>query len=116
GFYFWRNSNKNAQAATRAANFGGGRGIPVVVAKAVAQDLPITLDGLGSGTAFNTVTLQRRGDGELGDAQRNDTRYAQLVKDGVIPQQQYDTQHALAAQLEGAVALDTASIDSAKLN
>jgi multidrug efflux system membrane fusion protein len=159
GFYFWRNSNKNAQAATRAANFGGGRGIPVEVAKAVAQDLPITLDGLGSVTAFNTVTLKSRVDGELvevdfkegqdvkkgdllavidprpyqvalaqaqaklvqdqaqlGDAQRNDTRYAQLVKDGVIPQQQYDTQHALAAQLEGAVALDTASIDSAKLN
>jgi multidrug efflux system membrane fusion protein len=39
-----------------------------------------------------------------------------LVKDGVIPQQQYDTQHALAAQLDGAVASDMASIDSAKLN
>jgi multidrug efflux system membrane fusion protein len=159
GFYFWRSSNKNAQAATRAANFGGGRGIPVVVAKAVAQDLPITLDGLGSVTAFNTVTVKSRVDGELvevdfkegqdvkkgdllavidprpyqvalaqaqaklsqdqaqlGDAQRNDARYAQLVKDGVIPQQQYDTQHALAAQLSGSVASDMASIDSAKLN
>jgi membrane fusion protein, multidrug efflux system len=159
GFYFWRTTSKNAQAATRAANFGGGRGIPVVVAKAVEQDLPITLDGLGSVTAFNTVTLKSRVDGELvevdfkegqdvrkgdllavidprpyqvalaqaqanlardqaqlTDAKLDDVRYAQLVKEGVIPQQQYDTQHALADQLTGAVASDTAAIDSAKLN
>jgi multidrug efflux system membrane fusion protein len=38
------------------------------------------------------------------------------VKDGVIPQQQYDTQRALASQLEGAVAADQAQIDNAKLN
>ena len=38
------------------------------------------------------------------------------MKDGVIPQQQYDTQRALASQLEGAVAADQAQIDNAKLN
>lgn len=53
---------------------------------------------------------------QLADAKLNVDRYSQLVKDGVIPQQQYDTQQALASQLEGAVAADQAQIDNAKLN
>jgi multidrug efflux system membrane fusion protein len=53
---------------------------------------------------------------QLTDAKLNANRYSQLVKDGVIPQQQYDTQLALAGQLEGAVAADQAQIDNAKLN
>jgi multidrug efflux system membrane fusion protein len=53
---------------------------------------------------------------QLTDAKLNANRYSQLVKDGVIPQQQYDTQQALASQLEGSVAADQAQIDSAKLN
>jgi len=53
---------------------------------------------------------------QLTDAELNADRYGQLVKDGVIPQQQYDTQRALASQLEGSVAADQAQIDSAKLN
>ena len=161
GYYVWRSTAKT-QAAGRnggGQNNFGGRGVPVVVAKAYEQDLPITLDGLGTVTAFNTVTVKSNINGEimevdfkegqdvkkgdllavvdprpyqvslaqaqaalardtaqLSDAKLNDQRYQQLVKDGVIPQQQYDTQHALAAQLTGAVAGDQAAIDSAKLN
>jgi len=43
-------------------------------------------------------------------------RYAQLVKEGIIPQQQYDTQNSLATQLGGSVQADQAQIDNAKLN
>jgi membrane fusion protein, multidrug efflux system len=53
---------------------------------------------------------------QLADAKLNAERYQQLIKDGVIPQQQYDTQVALANQLQGAVDSDQAQIDSAKLN
>jgi membrane fusion protein, multidrug efflux system len=53
---------------------------------------------------------------QLADAKLNADRYSQLVKQGVIPQQQYDTQRALASQLDGAVEADQAQIDSAKLN
>jgi membrane fusion protein, multidrug efflux system len=53
---------------------------------------------------------------QLTDAKLNVDRYGQLVKDGVIPQQQYDTQRALESQLEGSVAADQAQIDNAKLN
>ena len=53
---------------------------------------------------------------QLADATLNAGRYDQLVKQGVIPQQQYDTQKALASQLQGSVQADQAQIDSAKLN
>lgn len=52
----------------------------------------------------------------LKDAKLNMDRFAGLVKDGVIPQQQYDTQVSLVGQLEGAVRADQANIDNQKLN
>ena len=52
----------------------------------------------------------------LNDAKLNLDRDAGLVKDGVIPQQQYDTQKALVNQLTGTIQSDQAAIDAAKLN
>ena len=53
---------------------------------------------------------------QLTDAKLNAQRYDQLTKQGIIPQQQYDTQMALANQLQAAVGADQAQIDNAKLN
>ena len=53
---------------------------------------------------------------QLSDAKLNADRYAQLVKDGIIPQQQSDTQNSLATQMAGSVQGDQAQIDNAKLN
>jgi membrane fusion protein, multidrug efflux system len=53
---------------------------------------------------------------QLADAKLNAQRYDQLVKSGIIPQQQYDTQVALTNQLQAAVQGDQAQIDNAKLN
>jgi membrane fusion protein, multidrug efflux system len=52
----------------------------------------------------------------LKDAKLNMDRFAGLVKDGVIPQQQYDTQVSLVGQLEGALRADQANVDNQKLN
>ncbi len=52
----------------------------------------------------------------LNDAKLNLDRDAGLVKDGVIPQQQYDTQKSLVNQLTGTIQSDQAAIDAAKLN
>jgi multidrug efflux system membrane fusion protein len=53
---------------------------------------------------------------QLSDAKAIAQRDAQLLKDGIIPQQQYDTQMALTSQLQAATQADQAQIDNAKLN
>ncbi len=53
---------------------------------------------------------------QLGDAKLNLDRDAGLVKDGIIPQQQYDTQNALVKQIGGTIQADQAAINAAKLN
>jgi multidrug efflux system membrane fusion protein len=171
GVFVWRSMHKTQTAAAaqtgaapggaarRAGGGGGGGGpVPVVVATAARQDLPVYLDGLGTVTAFNTVTMKSRVDGQLvqvnfkegqdveqgqllavidprpfevalsqsqanlakdqsqlADATLNLTRFEQLAKEGVIAQQQDDTQHALVGQLQGSISADQAQIDNAKL-
>jgi multidrug efflux system membrane fusion protein len=39
--------------------------IPVTAAVAVSRDVPVYLNGLGTVTAFNTVTVKTRVDGQL---------------------------------------------------
>lgn len=56
-----------------------------------------------------------RDQAQLKNAQLDYDRYQGLVKDGVIPQQQFDTQRALVNQLQGTVQTDQAAIDTAKL-
>lgn len=52
----------------------------------------------------------------LKDAKLNLDRFSGLYKEGVIPQQQFDTQGSLVGQLEGSVRSDQAQIDTVKLN
>ena len=52
----------------------------------------------------------------LENARRDLQRYADLYKQGVIAQQQYNTQESLVAQQEGLVRADDAQINNAKLN
>lgn len=52
----------------------------------------------------------------LENAKRDLQRYADLYKQGVIAQQQYNTQQSLVDQLEGQVRSDDAQINTAKLN
>ena len=53
--------SKDKQAQAAAAN----RAVPVAVASAVEQDMPVYLTGLGSVTAYNTVSVKSRVDGQL---------------------------------------------------
>ena len=149
---------KSADPKPATVKAGTGPTVPVAVATAQSQDMPVYLTGLGSVTAFNTVGVKSRVDGQLmqvtvkegqrvnrgellaiidprpfevqlsqaqgalyrdqaqlRDVKLNVGRYAELVAQGIISQQQYDTQRALAEQLEGAVHVDQAQIDNAKL-
>jgi len=169
GIWYFRGSRIPSQASDPSAPATSGRGrggaggmgnfvVPVVVAAAQRGDLPVYFNGLGTVTAFNTVTVRSRVDGQIvnvafkegqfvheGDllvqidprpfqvqleqaegqlakdqAQRKDAevnleRYKLLFKEGVIPQQQLDTQAALVGQFDGAITSDQSQIDNAKL-
>lgn len=157
-------ARSQGQGATRATTKGQNQGrggafaVPVVVATAYAGNLPVYFNGLGTVTAFNTVTVRSRVDGQivkinfqegqyvhqgdslveidprpflvqleqaegqlakdqaqLRDAQLNYARAQVLVKDGVVPQQQLDSQQAQVGQYTGLIKTDQAQIDNAKL-
>jgi len=171
GVWYFRGARTPSEAANPSAPAAAGKGrggagsagmgsfsVPVVAAAAQHGDLPIYFNGLGTVSAFNTVTVRSRVDGQLinvafregqyvheGDllaqidprpfevqleqaqglltkdqAQRKDAeanleRYKLLFKEGVIPQQQLDTQGALVGQFDGAIKSDQSQVDNAKL-
>jgi membrane fusion protein, multidrug efflux system len=161
GIAWW--ASRGGPTQKGAASGPGGRGaavaaVPVAVAPAERRDLPVYLTGLGTITAFNTVTVKTRVDGQivrvafregqevrkgdllvvidprpfevqmaqaqaslakdqaqLTDARLNLQRDRDLLAQGVLPQQQVDSQQALVHQLEAAIQGDQAQIESAQL-
>jgi membrane fusion protein, multidrug efflux system len=72
GFWYYHSKNQ-ATSAAGAPGAAGGKGgapgaaptIPVIVAKTQKGDLPVYYNGLGNVTAFNTVTVRSRVDGQI---------------------------------------------------
>jgi membrane fusion protein, multidrug efflux system len=60
---FWGCSNSDPKPTTARA--AAAQIVPVGVATAKKQDMPVYLSGLGSVTAYNTVSLKSRVDGQL---------------------------------------------------
>ena len=94
-----------AQSAKRPA-------VPVVVATARAGDLPVYLTGLGSVTAFHTVTVKSRVDGQLVNVT---FREGQLVQEGDLLSE-VDTRpfQVQLDQAQGQLARDQAQLDDAR--
>src|ERR1700680_3340397 len=78
GIWYYRGGRSKTQAENSGANAPGGGGgygqngapgfnpvVPVVVATAQHGDVPIYFTGLGTVTAYNTVTVHSRVDGQL---------------------------------------------------
>ncbi len=62
--YTWR-SRSQVPAAAANQKRGSVGTVPVVVASVENRDVPVYLRGLGSVTAFNTVTVKSRVDGQI---------------------------------------------------
>src|SRR3954463_10251513 len=101
------------EAAQRAAQ-AGERVIPVSVAKVQQKDFPVFLDGLGTVTAYKTVTVRSQVDGRLDEVL---FREGQEVKKGeVLAQIDPRPFQIQLHQGEGALARDQAQLVAAKKN
>jgi len=125
GYAVWRVGRPiAARAATDTAaraGGGGGRGgrggaglVPVVVANASRSDIPVYLNGLGNATAFYTVTVKSRVDGQL---MKVDFNEGDLVKQGQviaeIDPRPFQVQLELA---QATLARDQALLDNSKVD
>jgi len=101
-------SNGNGAAARPS------RPVPVRTATVVKRDLDLYLNGLGTVTAFKTVTLKSRVDGELVKVAFTE---GQMVKEGdLLAEIDPRPFEAELEQVEGTLAKDEATLELAKLN
>ena len=120
GWWYFRSrgtQGNGAAVAASALGAGGAPGkggppasliVPVVVATAHKGDLPVYFDGLGTVTAFNTVTVKSRVDGQIVKINFTEGQY---VKEGdaliEIDPRPYQVQ---LEQAEGQLAKDQAQL------
>jgi multidrug efflux system membrane fusion protein len=117
--YNFENGKKAAIAAKKGAM--RPRDIPVVAIPARSGDLPVYLQGLGTVTAFNTVTVKTRVDGQLTQVGFHE---GQFVKQGdllaVVDPRPYqvalDQANGMMAQAKGTLAKDEAALRDAQVN
>ncbi len=125
GIWYYRGSHASTEAqgpgapggATKGQGRQGGAGgftVPVVVATAQRGDLPVYFNGLGTVTAFNTVTVHSRVDGQI--TKINFTE-GQFVHQGEslleIDSRPYQVQ---LEQAEGQLAKDQAQLRDVQVN
>ena len=101
-----------AQSPPGGRRPGAGRPMPVMAATARSGDIGVTIDGLGTVTAWNTVTVKPRVDGQLVSVVAHD---GQVVKAGeVLAEIDPRPFQVLLDQADGQLLRDQALYDNAK--
>ena len=107
-------SKKAAAAAAASASAAADRIIPVQTAAVVAKDVPIWVEGLGSVSAFYTVTVHTQVDGRLDSVAFKE---GQRVKKGDVLAQIDPRPFGIALQqAQAAYARDDSQLKNAQLN
>ncbi|MBZ5552067.1 MAG: MdtA/MuxA family multidrug efflux RND transporter periplasmic adaptor subunit [Acidobacteriia bacterium] len=105
---------RSQEASAGKPGPGAGRAVPVAVAPVESRDVPVYLEGLGSVTAFNTVTVKSRVDGQLVEVV---FREGQFVRAGDFLAQIDPRPYQVALdQMQGQLAKDQAQLDGARID
>src|ERR1700682_1134044 len=118
GGYFYYRSRALAESKAAPAP-GGGRGasagtVSVAVAPALKQNVPYYLSGLGTVTAFNTVTVKSRVDGQL---EKVNFTEGQFVREGDLLAEIDPRPYQVALeQMEGQLSRDQAQLNNARVD
>jgi len=128
GFWYFHGSRSSTEAqgpggpGGAAAGKGQGRQgagaggfvVPVVVASAQRGDLPVYFNGLGTVTAFNTVTVRSRVDGQITKINFTEGQFVHQGQDLVdIDSRPFQVQ---LEQAEGQLAKDQAQLRDVQVN
>src|SRR6266852_2611878 len=125
GIWYFRGSRTSTEAQSPAAPGGGSKGqgrgtgaggfvVPVVVATAQRGDLPVYFEGLGTVTAFNTVTMHSRVDGQITKINFQEGQFVHQVESLLeIDARPYQVQ---LEQAEGQLAKDQAQLRDVQVN
>jgi membrane fusion protein, multidrug efflux system len=116
GYYYYktRPSSESKAAPAPGAKAASLGPVSVAVASAIRQDVPYYLTGLGTVTAFNTVTVKSRVDGEL---QKVNFIEGQFVREGDLLAEIDPRPFQVALeQMDGQLLRDKAQLDNARLD
>ena len=113
-YVFWSNSGKAQSRAASQGPISGVQSVPVVTVAAKTGSIPVYLNGLGSVTPLNTVTVKTRVDGQLMSVRYQE---GQVVRAGTLLAE-IDPRpfQAQLTQFEGQLARDQALLDNARLD
>jgi len=116
GYYYYKSrpSSESKAAPAPGARAAALGPVSVAVTAAIKQNVPYYLSGLGSVTAFNTVTVKSRVDGEL---QKVNFKEGQFVHEGELLAEIDPRPFQVALeQMEGQLFRDQAQLNNARVD